>query len=279
MASNLACVGLAISSNEELQELISRVLPLSARVGEQNGIVVRRWQDESGARLVFGLRAGAVVEFLPSLAAVPGAILGPIVTLNDEVSSAAILDDQGEQLTSAAFELEERGLLNETLRAGGPAAVVALGQAVTVHEDAAQFEISRGSLLDPSADLDAPAPPHYAERGLKWPPRMASESFFSNGVFQQGETAEATARLNGVVLRSDRRVNSVTGQAFVVARVRTVGFEVELCLPGAEHVAELRGGQIVAGRVFLTASLAGTQVESQPLAAGAPAKQRWWRRA
>jgi hypothetical protein len=120
MASNLACVGLAISSNEELQELVSRVLPLSARVGEQNGIVVRRWQDESGARLVFGLRAGAVVEFLPSLAALPGAILGPIVTLNDEVSSAAILDDQGEQLTSAAFELEERGLLNETLRAGGP---------------------------------------------------------------------------------------------------------------------------------------------------------------
>jgi hypothetical protein len=114
MASNLACVGLAISSNKELQELISRVLPLSTRLGARDGLEVRRWQDESGARLLFGLRAGAVVEFLPSLAAAPGAILGPIVVLNDEVSSAAILDEQGEQLTSAAFELEERGLLNET---------------------------------------------------------------------------------------------------------------------------------------------------------------------
>lgn len=278
MASNLACIGLASATREEFNELVSKILPLSIRLGEQAGLEVRRWQDRSGSRLVFRVRGGSVVEFLPSLSSTPGVLLGPITALNDEVSSAAILDEEGEQLTSAAFEIEERGLLNDTMRAGGEASLVALGQAVTVHENVAAFDSSRDSLLDPSADLDAPPPPQYVERGLKWPPRMASESFFSNGVFQPGAEADATARLNGVVLQSDRRVNSMTGQAFVVARVRTVGFEADLCLASNELDRELLPGNIVAGKVFLTVSLPGIPDGVVLPALGVPSKRRWWRR-
>src|SRR5262249_16706855 len=151
-------VGLAVASHDALDELIARVLPLSTRLGERDGLEVRRWQDESGARLTFCLRAGSVVDFLPSVAATPGAILGPITVLNDDVSSALILDDKGEQMTTAAIEIEERGLLDEPMLAPGSASIVALGNAVTVHEDEVAFANSRDSLLDPAADLDAPAP-------------------------------------------------------------------------------------------------------------------------
>ena len=273
MASNLACVGLASASSEELSAVVAKMLPRSISLGKQRGLEVRRWEDSSGARMVLGIRDGSIVEFLPSLASKPGARLARIAALSDEVSTAAVVDEAGDQLTSVAVEFEERALLTETARAGGAASIVALGQAVTIHDDSAAFAASRESLLDPSADLDAPAPAVYAERGLKWPPRMASESFIAHSVFPTGAEPEATARLNGVVLHSDRRVNTLTGQAFVVARVRTIGFEADVCLPGSEHSSALRPGQIVAGTVFLAASLATVASQSRE----APKKRRWWR--
>jgi hypothetical protein len=219
------------------------------------------------------VRDGRSEEFLPSLAAPPGAILGPMRALNDEVSAADVFDEDGEQSTSLAVELEERVLLDHSSNEGGRASIIALGQDVTVHRNSDEFAESRASLLDPNADLDEPAPPHFAERGLPWPVRMGSESFISYGVFNPGPEAAATALLNGVVLRSDRRINSISGHAFVVARVRTAGFEADVCLRGAEHPNALEPGQIVSGRVFLTASLA--TFSDSP---SAPAsRRRWWR--
>jgi hypothetical protein len=99
-------------------------------------------------------------------------------------------------------------------------------------------------------------------------------------VFQTAEHAEATARLSGVVLRSDRRVNAITDQPFVVARVRTVGFETDVCMSGVEWTDALSPGNVVSGRVFLAGSLSNGHVvlaTRVPPAPVADVKRRWWR--
>jgi hypothetical protein len=44
---------------------------------------------------------------------------------------------------------------------------------------------------------------HYLERGWSWPPRLASESFISYGVFGDPAQARARARLSGTVLKAE----------------------------------------------------------------------------
>jgi len=81
---------------------------------------------------------------------------------------------------------------------------------------------------------------------------MAAESLISYGVFGPADQAEAYARLNGTVLRAERRTVAATGGRFVVARVRTVGLDLDLCLP-TSVVPE--PGAVIGGTVFLVASL------------------------
>jgi hypothetical protein len=172
-------------------------------------------------------------------------------------------------LTSLAVELEQRRLLATEIERAD-AAVVAFGQSVSAFADAATFGASRDSLLDPNADLDAEPPPIYAERGLPWPTRMAAESFIAYGVFPQDADARALARLNGVVLAASRRTTAHTAQSFIVARVRTAGFEVDLCMSAEEHPEVPTPGQVVGGEVFLVGSIPNLE---QPTTA-----KRWWRR-
>jgi len=61
--------------------------------------------------------------------------------------------------------------------------------------------------------------------------------------------------LNGVVLRSERRTTAITGQGFLVARVSTVGIEVDVCLAATDHPELLEPGQVIGGTVFLVGSL------------------------
>jgi hypothetical protein len=175
--------------------------------------------------------------------------------VNDEVATAAVVDEEGEQLTSVALELEQRHLLGRPTLGEVDAAVVAFGVSVASFGDENAFSESRESLLDPNADAESEPPAHDAEHGLKWPPRMAAQSFFSYGVFGEPAAAQATARLYGVVAESTRRTTAQTGQSFVVARVRTVGFEVDVCLSADEHPELPRHGAILGGQVFLVGSV------------------------
>lgn len=98
-------------------------------------------------------------------------------------------------------------------------------------------------------------PPHYAERGWSSPPRLASESFISYGVFGDPGQARAHARLSGTVLNAWRSICTLTGQLFTIAAVRTVGFEADLCLAGSEHPSVPAPGNIISGTVFLVATV------------------------
>jgi hypothetical protein len=130
-----------------------------------------------------------------------------------------------------------------------------LGLEVTVHVDEKAFAASPANLVSSQDAADAgPPPAHVVERGWPWPPRMSSESFMSYGVFSP-EDPHAHARLHGTVLRAERHTVAHTGQDFISARVRTVGFEADVCLPGSEHPTVPAPGHILGGTVFLAASM------------------------
>lgn len=124
---------------------------------------------------------------------------------------------------------------------------------VTVHADADQFAASDAGPLNGPEDLEREPPAAYAERGLVWPPRMAPESLVSYGMF--GDQPDAHARLHGVVTQAATRRTALTGQAFHVARVRTVPGEVDVCVAADDHAQAPRPGNVVGGTVFMVASV------------------------
>jgi hypothetical protein len=230
MSSDLACVGLEMETEREFDDLVRVVGPAATSVGRSGRVEVVRWQDPGGARLVFRMRNGVAESFVPSFAGSPGVRLRTLHRLNDDVWSAAVVDESGDQLTSAAFELEEEGGLVDEGHPPTTATLVALGRSITVHADEAAFKASEASLLGNSPEANSQPPPHFVEQGWNWPGRMAAESFISSGVFGEPAEADATALLNGIVLRAERRTTMQIGQTFVVVRVRSLGMEVDLCL-------------------------------------------------
>lgn len=269
MASNFDCLGLGSLGRDGLNALLNRVLPAAEVIGQAGGVVVHRWTDPSGVRLVAGLRDGELVDLLPSFAGVPGAGLAGVRRAGEEMVVADVVDADGQQTTMLAAAAEQVRLLSPAgPPVAGRASLIALGVRVTVHADEDAFAGSGASLL---GDDDGSEPPaHFVANGWSWPPRMGAESFISYGAFDQ-EDGEPVARLNGIVLAAERRVVAATGDPFSVARVRSVGFETDLCLPG--DVPTPAPGNVIGGMVHLIADL---PFVSAP-APAAKAKRSWWR--
>jgi hypothetical protein len=254
MSSNLACIGIDVSREDEFDRVLRSAAERATVLGERGGNRVLRWQDDDGARLVLVLDASReLVAVTPSFASEPGAVLDSLTHANDECWTAAVTED-GEQVTALAADLEQSALVDPASGAGGRAGVVALATEVELLADAAAFEASRASLLSPQ-DADGEPPAHYVDKGLPWPTRMAPESFISYGVFGDRSTAEPYARLNGTVLRSRTCRNALSGGTFHVARVRTAGFEADVCLAASEHPVAPAPGAVVAGTVYLVVAL------------------------
>ena len=164
---------------------------------------------------------GRLVALTPSFASEPGAVLASLAHANEECWTAAVTED-GEQMTALAADLEQSALLDPASGAGGRAGVVALATQVEVFADAAAFEASRASLLDPDRE-----DPRRAARALR-PARVvlaASDGRRSRsspyGMFADASQASARrsaerhrAALAHVPQLADRAA------AFHVARVR-----------------------------------------------------------
>ena len=246
-------MGLAVADNDAFGRLINTAIGEAELIGSRDDWSVYRWQDPSGVRLVMSTRGNVIVDVLPSLAASPAARLADVRMVNEDVAFADVLDADGEVATRLAAEVEQRRLLPDGPVAG-PASIVALGVEVTVHDSAEAFAASDASLLG-GVHVGSGPPPHFVENGRPWPPRVAAESFISYGVFDPGEAAEAYARISGSVVSAESRVVAATGQRFVAAHVRCVGFDVDVCLPADNDTAPPAAGAVVAGTVFLVASL------------------------
>ncbi len=244
--------------DDALRRLISTALDTAESVGRRDDWVLYRWQDVSGARLLMATEGNRIVDVLPSFAGEPGARLTDVRAVNDDVAVADVIQDDGELVTRLAAEFEQRRMF-PTGPVEGRASLVALGVDVTVHATAEAFAASDASLLSGSGDPGEP-PPHFVANGWPWPPRTATESFISYGVFDAGESTQAYARLNGVVLSATVRTVTATGQRFVAARVRCTGFEADVCLPADDQTVAPAPDSIIAGRTYLVASLPELQL-------------------
>ncbi len=257
MASNFACIGFDLPDMEALVALVDEIVVTTGPTWTRGKVTVHRWEDPgSGARIVVSLRGKNVLGVLPSLASAPGATLGAVESLNERTCAASVLDD-GDEIARLACEPEEAALLTGPLAAGGPASVVALANEVTVHEDADAFEESPDSLLgdDPGGA------------------RLAAASLIPVGLFGPADEADGRALMAGVVLHAEERTNDHGGGSFQVARVRTAGFEADVCLAPDEHPDPLEPGQVIAGDVYLIASIPAVAA-----GAGEGGRRRWFRR-
>jgi hypothetical protein len=252
MASNLTCLGLGVENTDELRRLVSDVLPRSISLGVVGNIDIRRWEDPSGVRLVFGVNENDMPDLLPSFAGNATAKLAGVSALSPDVTAADVMED-GEVVTRIALELEERRFLDPTAPApSGRASVVALGRAVTLYQDEESFADSPDSLVASDDGKSREPPAHYVERGWKWPPRMAAESFISSGLFG---SPSAEARLYGTVLSAEHRTVVQTGNAIDVLVTRTAGFEATVCVPGGSLGFQPKPGNILGGLVYLVGSM------------------------
>ena len=256
MASHLACIGLGVENQVELDRLLAAVYPRAVVIGRMGRREVRRWEDPSGARLIFRLDDGKPAGFSPAFAGRPGAFVMGGAQIGESSWNVAIVHVDGEQQTGAAVDLEQGGLA-EPVTLPAQASIVALGRSIAGFPDAEAFAASSASLLGPSRDGEerpANLPEHFV-----WPPRMGPESFISYGVFAPdvggSAGAEPIARMHGTVLASERRTASETGQEFGVVRVRTTGMEVDLCIAGSDLTQPIEPGQIIGGEVYLSASI------------------------
>jgi len=166
VASNLACIGLAVSDQAELAQLINTVFRSVHEVGVYDGVHVGRWQDDSGAALILGWRADRLLDVIPAYAATCGGLLSDCHLINEEIASAAVVDPDGEQLTAMAFQAEQyRQMLALGRPVNGSARITALGVEVQIHHDAEAFAASPDSLLGSSEEAAGEAPQRFRERG------------------------------------------------------------------------------------------------------------------
>lgn len=250
----MACVGLEVEDEAALLELVRGVSDEATGVGQVGPVDVWRWEDPSGARLTLELAGNELVGVVPSFAGAPGATLTDVAPLNEHVARATVVDGDGEQTTALAAEFELRRALPDVAAPSGPATVVALGVEVTVHASAAEYDASDASLMSQESATQDP-PEGWVEGGLPWPQRFAAESFVSYGVFGDPAEAGSGARLAGTVLHAERRTVARTGQEFTIARVRTAGFEADVCLAASEHPAPPAPRSIISGLVVLVVSM------------------------
>jgi hypothetical protein len=109
VASNLACVGLAVEEPSAFGDLVMEVAGDTAVIGRVGRSTLRRWEDPSGARLVLAMVGNEIVGALPSYASTTAVSLTGVAAANEDVVIAAVVDEDGEQLTSAAFEISWPG--------------------------------------------------------------------------------------------------------------------------------------------------------------------------
>jgi hypothetical protein len=262
MTSNLACIGLGVPDERALGPLLDLVVAESDVVGSADGLLTRQRTDASGSRLSVFLRGRVVEDLVPSFAGSPGAHLTEVSLVAPGVVMADVVDQDGETCTRLTCDLEQWRHLGAD-PVSGEAAITAFGLDVTEHSNAEVFAASPASLV---RAVDDPAPDAL---------RFGAESFISYGAFGSPEDSSGAARLAGTVLSSDTRRVEITGQSFHAVRVRTTGFEVDLCLAVADHPDPPAEGTIVSGNVYLVASMEQLWATAPH---DPPRKRRWFSR-
>lgn len=230
-----------MADERQLATLVTEATAQSRELGTFGGVLLGRWEDPSGAALITSRRDGQILGLLPMFDSGVGARVADCRILAADLLTAAVVDENGEQISAMAFESPQYQQLADQAGTSsgawsGTVAVTALGVEVGLFADADAYAASPAGLVGDDR-------------------RWAPESFVSYGVFGDPAQATAHAHLAGTVLRAERRTNGRTGQQFLACEVRTAGFQVTVCLAGTEHPADPRPGSVLAGTVFLIGEL------------------------
>ena len=247
MATVYECIGLPIQDDESLRAVAPGLFRDATVLGETTAGAVLRWQDPSGARVTFTLDSeGLIVDVVPSIDGAPGASLGQIGALHGSIFEADVVDHDDETMTRLAMDLERYLLIDARDGAwSARTSITALGLDVATFASPQAFAGSAASIL--SGDASDPAAK-----------RLGHESFIPVGLFGPAEDVVPIARLSGTVMHATRRRNARSGLEFDVARVSTVGMEVDVCTPASGRLAEL--GEVISGTVYLV----GSEGNSEP---------------
>lgn len=255
MSSHLACIGMAVTSPDELDAVVAEIvqagkMPVVAP-GEDDGVPTYAWQDPSGARVVYDLVDGEPL-ILPGYGDATIVRYAGIQAQAPEVARLSIIGPDGATETGVTAELEQRRHLG-SLPTEGRVALCAMGVHVATFPDEASFLHSDASLLGTVEEFGEP-PPEVLEQGLAWPPRMSTRAFFANGYFDGSAEPTPHALISAVVRERRDLVNEFTGQAFVVALVDAPFGSLPVCLAAVEH-PDLRPGQVLTGTVSVVGSV------------------------
>ena len=145
MSSNLACIGMDIAVESELDRLLHTAARGRRSWASAMGSASCAGRTPTGHGSCSSRPVRDDGRLTPSLASEPGAVLASLAHANEECWTASVTED-GEQMTALAADLEQSALLDPAADTGGRAGVVALGTEVEVFADAAAFEASRASL-------------------------------------------------------------------------------------------------------------------------------------
>ncbi len=134
MASNLACIGLAVGDAAEFGQLVATIHRSAREADVYDGVHVARWQHDSGAALILGWRSGELLDLIPAYAAARGGLLSGCRLINDSVASAAVVDAGGEQLTAIGDprQASAHARLSGTVLAAERAVCALTGQPFTI---------------------------------------------------------------------------------------------------------------------------------------------------
>jgi hypothetical protein len=86
VSSALACLGLAVSSDDEFTVLLKHALTSIREIGTFGGVLVGRWQDDSGAALTLGLHDGRIADFTFGYAGTSGGLLAHCRLIHEAIA-------------------------------------------------------------------------------------------------------------------------------------------------------------------------------------------------
>jgi hypothetical protein len=223
---------------EDIRPFIEHALKHGGSRSIGDGYETIVFRDSSGASMVMWADAGKFVDGAPSFAA----------TLRIAVAEPSLYLNESDRFSSVAYvEVLEGGEMNFPL-------TTALEN---VHE-----------LFDrPETNFTALALTGFAEEISVWPseaaydavhtgqPQMASESFVPSGMFAESpQEISAHGFMTGIVEQVETRLNGVSGNAFVVALVRTYGMTLE-CVFAPQDAENIATGSVVQGTFWLMGRL------------------------
>ena len=195
--STFAAIGMDAVDERQFVQWVSRILPATEKIGTFVGRDVLRWQDSSGARVLFERDGGRIMRVLASFDGQDTASLGDVSRMPRgalPLGSAMVLDGAGDGLFVLVADVEQRILLRGSLRIAD-ARVMGLTERFDIFTDEREFERSDASLLFPNETY---------ERDVDEPPlRVGVQSLISSAIFGGGGP-RVQATVHGIVLDWER---------------------------------------------------------------------------